>query len=327
MSVDSAVMDAPASAASDPVESANLPDEAKEVIRSLDAERPEVSDEATKPAEERPAIDPDAKPAPVEKPPVKLSDDQKRRILETKFSEEDVADLTPEQVDLLLSKVQRRDMRLIRQAQAMQRARDAMGRFQPAPQPAPAPAPTAPQRQLVKGVSEGGEYDDDIAKIINSQFGEIDELKKHIADFNQFKTAQTQQWEQREIEQRNAWFDDQFSKLGDAFHPVFGKGKIHDLLPESAEFQSRDEVASMFHMLERLNPNASRDELFQKAAKACHPDIYINQHRADLNRQVQSQSARRLGTNSSVSQPFAEPEEHPEAKAYFEKALRDNGSR
>jgi hypothetical protein len=343
---DTAVMEAAASVSGgqDPVESSSLPEEAKEFIRGMDAEEsaqePSDAGEAETPAEPPPATADDA-PQPVKVPskpePARptLSEKQRELLRETQLTEAEVANLAPDQLDLVLSMIKGRDQRLIRAAQARQQAqqreRDEAGRFLPKQEPQPPGAQAAkPQWPELKKVSEGGEYDDAIVDVFNALRTHNTQLEERLSRVDEFFQTQQQREEQRQIEENTAWFDEQFSGLGEAFVSVFGKGTVRDIDPHSREFAARDAVARAAYALASVYPNDKPEELFRKAVAANHSDIFAQQHRAEINGQLLKQSGRRLGAGSTVRAPAREVDPRdPDGtlRETFERMLRENGSR
>lgn len=319
------------SAPADPVASANLPDSAKDFIRSMNEQESQAVEEAPKPAEAPPATaDDDAQPATLPNNPrpapaptqPTLSEDQKRLIRDSYFSEEDVADMAPDQVDKLLAIVRKRDDRLVRSQRAQQRQREENGRFLPEQQP------VTQQSNNRHKLSE--EYDEEFHKAFNSRDQELDAISKELRELKEAYKAQQEQSVARQNAETIAWFDEQFSKLGDEFVPVLGKGTARDIDPRSAEFAARDAVVKTAYKLEEIWPEAGAEELFRKAVAANHSEILSKQHRAQLNGQLLKQSGRRLGAGSAVRAPAAEVDPLDptgELKNTFNRMLQDNGSR
>ena len=78
------------------------------------------------------------------------------------------------------------------------------------------------------------------------------------------------------------WFDAQFSGLGEDYVSVFGKGKIDDLRPDSAEEKSRVELFRTFDALRQAYPNATDEVLFQRALNASFGHIKEQQKAKQL---------------------------------------------
>jgi hypothetical protein len=314
--------------ASDPVESSSLPSEAKDFIRTMDAEAAAV-EEVPSPAEPPPATaDDDAAPAPLQKParpePVRptLSADQRRLIRDSYIDEADVAEMSPDQVDKMLLVIAKREDKIARAERARQRERDEAGRFKPAPQETPA--------QVAARHKLPDEYDEDFHKAFNTRDAELDEIKAELAQLKGFTTEQQQVAAAQKQAENVAWFDEQFSKLGDEFVPVLGKGTVRDIDPRSVEFKARDNVVKTAYKLAELFPEADAEELFRKAVSAHYADVFANQHRAQINGQLLKQSGRRLGAGSSVRAPAVDYDPmDPDGKLgqFFNRALQENGSR
>lgn len=317
---------------SDPVESSSLPEAAKDFIRELDAEdttAEQNADEAPRPADPPPATA-DGDPGPPDKPaaparpePARtaLSAEQKALIRESYLTEDDVAGMDPAQVDRTLAIIRKRDDKLVRAQRARQAERDDAGRFLPKDQG----QPRQPQRHKLSD-----EYDEEFHKAFNSRDQELDELRAKVAQFDQHFAAQQQQAAAQQHQEIIAWFDDQFSKLGEEFVPVLGKGTARDLDPRSVEWQARDAVVKTAHKLAEAFPDLEPEELFRRAVAANHSDVYANQHRARINGQLLKQSGRRMGAGSSVRAPAADFDPlDPDGKLRdkFQRMLQENGSR
>lgn len=201
---------------------------------------------------------------------------------------------------------------------------------QPAPQLQPQQfqplAPQQPQQPPKLGAFEKlklelnpEEFDEKSIAALNQVNEHYDKLMREQAEMvaaqNQALLALNEQFTQitsRQQAEAHAEFtremDTFFTKLGDEFTDVFGKGDLKSLLPNSPQWTSRQQLVEEMELLRWVDAQANRPRspdslLAQRALNALHPDKLKATVRKELNSQVSQRRSQALARTAGRQNP------------------------
>ena len=142
------------------------------------------------------------------------------------------------------------------------------------------------------------DYDPSLKKYADWTVQQIQQMQEELVQYRGLADAAREQ----EFKRETAWLDEQFSKLGDLFIPVIGKGDAEALRgSKPGEFHNRAEIARRYMQELEWNPSLKRETAFSRAVHALHFDVFEKQQQADLAKKVRGAQAERINNGTRTS--------------------------